>query len=266
MSRSQVRRAGARLRQAGAPSEDDQRIYDAYRDTFAEPLREVSEAIREMAGGVPVQSRLKRFETVVEKLRRGTSDLSRLEDIAGCRVVLPTMREQHQLLDRIRERWAVMRERDHQASPRDGYRARHIVVRAQDRPVEVQVRTELEDLWANASEKLATALDPAIKYGGGPPEVRGMLDASSRYCGGMDTLRAARGDLLADGLDDLARRLPDLQPAIELARSLIANLAAIESVVRSGQPTPEAGPEGRRAAGEAGAPGDEARSARGCDA
>ena len=173
VSRSQVRRAGERLRRDEPPAEADRQIYADYRDTFAEPLREVAQAIGSFADGAPVQSRLKRFETVVEKLRRSTSDLSRLEDIAGCRVVLPTMVEQRQVLDRIRGAWEVMRERDYQTTPRDGYRAIHIVVRAQGRPVEVQVRTlRLEDLWANASEALANNLDPEIKYGGGPSAAR----------------------------------------------------------------------------------------------
>ena len=243
VSRSQVRRAGARLRRAGVPGEDDRRIYSDYRDTFAEPLREVTEAIQGLADGAPVQSRLKRFETVVQKLRRGTSDLSRLEDIAGCRVVLPTMYEQGQVLDRIRSGWEVVRERDYQASPRDGYRALHIVVVSQARPVEVQVRTELEDLWANASEALAERLDPDIKYGGGPVELREMLDAASRLCGRLDDLKLARANLLADGLDELAERLWVLEPGIELARLLIAETEAINRDVRSGGLTLEIRPE-----------------------
>ena len=158
---------GERLRRDEPPAEADRQIYSDYRDTFAEPLREVAETIGSFADGAPVQSRLKRFETTVEKLRRSTSDLSRLEDIAGCRVVLPTMVEQRQVLYRIRGAWEVMRERDYQTTPRDGYRALHIVVSVQGRPVEVQVRTLWEDMWANASEALANNLDPEIKYGGG---------------------------------------------------------------------------------------------------
>ena len=217
VSRNQIRRAGERLRKARVPSEDDRRIYNQFRDTFIEPLREVSEGIRDLADGAPVQSRLKRFETVVAKLQRGTSDLSRLEDIAGCRVVLPSMREQRHVVDRIRLRWNIARERDYQTSPRDGYRALHVVVLSRGQPVEVQVRTELEDLWANASEALAERMDPEIKYGGGPPDVRKLLDAMSDFGGRVDT------------------RLSDLQPAIELARSLLGAIATIDRDVTSGR-------------------------------
>ena len=188
-SRNRIDRAGSRLRKAETPDEADRLVYHEYRETFAGPLREIVEAVRRFAPGAPVQSRLKRFETIVEKLRRMTTRLSGIEDIAGCRVVLPTMREQHEVLARVRAELEVVRERDYQTAPRDGYRALHVVVRAQGRPVEVQLRTELEDMWANLSERLAHAYDPDIKYGGGPADIRGALDALSRAMGEFDNRR-----------------------------------------------------------------------------
>ncbi len=250
VSRSQVRRAGERLRRAGAATEADRQIYSEYRDTFAEPLREVAEAIQELAEGAPVQSRLKRFETVVKKLRRGTSDLSRLEDIAGCRVV-PPMREQRQVLDRIRSGWEVVRERDYRRSASDGYRALHIVVRAQGRPVEVQLRTELEDLWANVSEALAERLDPELKYGGGPPDVRGLLDSMSSFCEQVDTLEAARCGLVPIQRGPWGNGAPHPGPAIELARLMLHAIAAIDRDVPSGRLAADIGDDQRRALSEA---------------
>ena len=235
VSRSQVRRAGERLRRDEPPTEADRQIYADYRDTFAEPLREVAETIGSFADGAPVQSRLKRFETVVEKLRRSTSDLSRLEDIAGCRVILPTMVEQHQTRNRIRASWDIVRERDYQTTPRDGYRALHIVVRAKDRPVEVQVRTEMEDLWANASEALANRLDPEIKYGGGPPDVRDLLDSMSRVCEVADSAEAVRHALLAVGTGQLADRLSAPRSMTDATKALFQAMARMDRDVQSGE-------------------------------
>lgn len=228
VSRSQVRRAGERLRRDETPSDADRQIYSDYRKTFEEPLREVGGTIRNFAGDAPIQSRLKRFETVVEKLQRGTSDLSRLEDIAGCRVVLPTMIEQQQVLDRIRKTWQVIRERDYQASPRDGYRALHVVVRVRERPVEVQIRTAWEDMWANASEELAKRVDPAIKNGGGPPAVREVLEDLSLLCAGLDAAFANR-DTRAPG-DSLKELLTAAGVAI-----LLRALASIPSDTLPGE-------------------------------
>ena len=36
-------------------------------------------------------------------------------------------------------------------------------------PVELQLRTEIQDGWAGMAERWAAAIDPALKYGGGPP-------------------------------------------------------------------------------------------------
>jgi len=227
VTRSQVRRAGERLRKHKTASVADRQIYSDYRDTFADPLREVAEKIGSFAEDAPVQSRLKRFETVVEKLRRSTSDLSRLEDIAGCRVVLPTITEQQRVLDSIRRAWELVRERDYQTSPRDGYRARHIVVRAQGRPVEVQVRTLWEDMWANASEALANSIDPEIKYGGGPPGARRVLDDASVLCAGLDAAAVSRHTGGRDS-PDLGRALTELLTAAAAAIQLRA-LASIPS-------------------------------------
>ena len=188
-SRNLIDRAGSRLRRAETPDEADRLIYDEWRAEFDAPLREVVEAVRRLAPNAPVTHRLKRFETIVGKLRRMNSRLSGIEDIAGCRVVLPTVREQREVLERIRAELEVVHERDYQSRPRDsGYRALHVVVRAQGRPVEVQVRTMLEDRWANASEALAESIDPDIKNGGGPLEVREMLVEISHIYAEMDSL------------------------------------------------------------------------------
>ena len=223
LTRSQINRAGRRLRKAETPDEADRQIYDEFRATFAEPLAEVVEALRGVAGGAPVTYRLKRFETTVEKLRRLTSDLARLEDIAGCRVVVPTMREQRDILGLIRQEFKIIRERDYQAEPRDGYRALHVVVHSQGKAVEVQIRTELEEQWANAAERLADKLDPAIKYGSGPRGAHDILDAASRICGRLDaaeekrhqyrdTLRALHGDSAREHLLDYVRLWDDEPP------------------------------------------------------
>jgi ppGpp synthetase/RelA/SpoT-type nucleotidyltranferase len=41
--------------------------------------------------------------------------------------------------------------------------------------IEIQVRTSLQHLWAEVSEKLSDQFDPAIKYGGGDDKIRQLL-------------------------------------------------------------------------------------------
>ena len=54
---------------------------------------------------------------------------------------------------------------NYQAEPHNGYRAHHLTIRASDsRPVELQIRTEIGDLWANLTERCAALVDPGLKY------------------------------------------------------------------------------------------------------
>ena len=145
------------------------------------------------------------------------------------------MIEQRPVFDRIREAWEVMRERDYQTNPRDGYRALHIVVRVQGRAVEVQVRTELEDLWANASEALAKNIDPEIKYGGGPAGVRGLLDRAAATCGRMDSLEAQRRQIKMAGYPVSAEWGSGVVQLAAEMRAVLRATATIRRDVDSGE-------------------------------
>ena len=225
-TRSQIDRAGERLRKAETPSESDRELYNDYRASFVQPLSEVVATLRALAGGMPVTDRLKRFETTIQKLRRQRTRLSSIEDIAGCRVVLPTWREQHELLDRVRQEFEVVRERDYQLEPRHGYRALHAVVHVREQPVEIQLRTELEDRWANFVDQLAQE-DLVIKYGGGPSETQLLLAATSgilreydvikmlrhRIINAWSTLHGVQSEVaeLERALDELCQQAPALE-------------------------------------------------------
>jgi ppGpp synthetase/RelA/SpoT-type nucleotidyltranferase len=60
-----------------------------------------------------------------------------------------------------------------------GYRAVHVIVKVSGFPVETQVRTALQNSWAQATESLADSFDPEIKYGRGPDLIRNILDRVS---------------------------------------------------------------------------------------
>ena len=56
LTRSQIDRAGERLRRSPTPSEADRRIYDEFRAGFAEPLNDLSLSLTELAGGMPART------------------------------------------------------------------------------------------------------------------------------------------------------------------------------------------------------------------
>jgi putative GTP pyrophosphokinase len=101
---------------------------------------------------------------------------TQMQDIAGCRIVVPDVPAQGRLTATLEQMFdaSVV---DRRSKPSHGYRAVHLIVRsASDLPVEVQLRTDLQHVWAELSEKLADAFGIEVKYGGGPADIRRTLD------------------------------------------------------------------------------------------
>jgi len=57
---------------------------------------------------------------------------------------------------------------DRRKTPRIGYRAVHVVVEVDGYPVEIQIRTRLQQSWANGMERYADAMGRQVRYGGVP--------------------------------------------------------------------------------------------------
>jgi ppGpp synthetase/RelA/SpoT-type nucleotidyltranferase len=98
-----------------------------------------------------------------------------MQDIAGCRIVVPDIVAQERTLDAIAQAFAAPTVIDRRAQPSYGYRAFHIIVTTDEHLVEIQLRTSLQHLWAELSEKLAESVGWEIKYGGGPQILRELL-------------------------------------------------------------------------------------------
>ena len=82
---------------------------------------------------------------------------------------------------------------DRRARPSHGYRAIHIVVRIAGVPVEVQIRTLLQHLWAEYSEILSDLVDKGLKYGGGPKDFRENLTSASEMVASLEATSAGVG-------------------------------------------------------------------------
>jgi hypothetical protein len=68
-----------------------------------------------------------------------------------------------------------LREVDRRADPRSGYRAVHLIVHVDELPVEIQIRTELQDSWAQIFERLADRWGRGIRYGQEPENPQGIV-------------------------------------------------------------------------------------------
>lgn len=100
---------------------------------------------------------------------------------------------------------------DRRAQPSHGYRAVHVIAKVSGLPVEIQVRTSLQHLWAELSEKLSDVVDPSLKYGGGPDEAKRMLSDAAEAVAGLEENEVELSDLRLR-VERLAEaRLPEQQ-------------------------------------------------------
>lgn len=184
LSISQLNKIGERLRKNTATDADIHKLNDfvvsftpAYKQVFDELI-----ALGLNPGGRPQKT----TPSIVAKLERDRTRLSRMQDIAGCRVVVPTLVEQDRVLQALLPRFPGGEIYDRRQKPSHGYRAVHLVVDIDSHLVEIQIRTVVQDNWAAVSESLSVALDPSIKYGGGPPEIQQFLIQISEFVGRIE--------------------------------------------------------------------------------
>lgn len=182
LSSTQVDRLGGRLR-SGPVTESDLRLLDGYRQSFGETYEVVVRTIRGKLELEPTGRPAKSTTSIIEKLRRESIRLSQIQDIAGCRMVMSDVLEQDRTVEALRDCFPAASVIDRRVTPSHGYRAVHIIPRISDKLVEIQVRSLLQHLWAELSEKLSDVLDPSIKYGGGETAIREGLAKTSEIVG-----------------------------------------------------------------------------------
>ncbi|WP_371282773.1 hypothetical protein [Dokdonella sp.] len=136
---------------------------------------------------LPVTGRpSKSTSAILDKLRRESSRLSQIQDIAGCRIIVDDIPKQNRAVDALNAFLTSPRIVDRRANPTHGYRAVHLVANMSGRFVEVQVRTLPQHLWAEISEKMADTIDSRIKYGEGDGEALKFLRSLSEGIRGLE--------------------------------------------------------------------------------
>lgn len=173
MNKSELDRLGERLRLGVTAG--DLTALDLYRRGFRQSYDSVVDRIRLELGLEASGRPAKSTAAIVDKLRRGSMRLTQMQDIAGCRIVVPDVTAQSQLVAKLDAMFQVAVV-DRRARPSHGYRAVHVIVRNTDHPVEIQLRTDLQHVWAELSEKLADTFGMDLKYGSGPDRIRRTLD------------------------------------------------------------------------------------------
>src|SRR6267378_4026262 len=162
-TKNQIDRLGDRLRRGGI-SAADLRLLNNYKRSFT---RSYETAVGKIQGELklePTGRFPKTTTSIIDKLQREHVRLSQMQDIAGCRLIVEDMASQDEVITRLKGLFDKFRIDDRRERPSHGYRAVHVIVDSGGKLVEIQVRTRLQQGWAEFSEKLSDVVDRAIKY------------------------------------------------------------------------------------------------------
>ncbi|MDE0443969.1 MAG: RelA/SpoT domain-containing protein [Gammaproteobacteria bacterium] len=145
-------------------------------------LMELQQRVAAFGEDAVVAARLKRLFSIEAKLRRFRSmQLARMQDVGGCRVVLPSVADVLGIAGRYDSEpspHAVINSNDYIAEPRaSGYRGVHLVSRFRPEGeeqavyegmrIEVQLRSRLQHIWATAVETVGTFSGQTLKSSAG---------------------------------------------------------------------------------------------------
>jgi ppGpp synthetase/RelA/SpoT-type nucleotidyltranferase len=225
LSKTQIDRLGDRLRR-GPSSEADLRLLDEYRRSFGPAYESVIRTIREGLQLEPTGRPAKSTTSIVEKLRRESIRLSQIQDIAGCRVVVEHIAEEERVVGSLRSVFPGSTVIDRGAKPSFGYRAVHVIARTATKLIEIQVRTYLQHLWAELSEKSSDLFDPALKYGGGEAGLQqehdiSRLQVQPRYEGELQDLRNQMSEYKKELVEAFLKTISALQVALKQKNDLL---------------------------------------------
>lgn len=157
-------------------------IMSNWRGSHIFPLNTVQNCVRNLAKSISdnyvVAQRLKRKASIIGKLNRFPSmSLDRMQDIGGCRIILPDIVDVETLTKKIEnnETLNIKSKKDYLANPKEsGYRSIHLISKYSGRnenyinlQVEIQIRTEIQHYWATAIELIDTFANENLKIGQG---------------------------------------------------------------------------------------------------
>ena len=122
--------------------------------------------------GVLIAKRLKRTPSIINKLIRlkdKNTQLSTMQDIGGCRVVLNTIRNVKKFFKNIIKEGVFKLKHNYIENPKNsGYRSVHLIGKfdngyGRKRTIELQVRTHIQHSWATAVEIVDLFTKESIK-------------------------------------------------------------------------------------------------------
>ena len=154
---------------AGSTNDDHRKALEYLRDLrskyFLENLNTFYNKLKELK--LSVSGRLKRFDTIVRKVQRSSSDVNTMGDLIGYRIVTHSY-DELEIVSKIISDLYDIKPRNY-TSQTNGYRAIHFIVDLGEiengikNLFEIQVRTYYQHIWATWSESYGERIKEIYK-------------------------------------------------------------------------------------------------------
>ncbi|MBQ7257091.1 MAG: RelA/SpoT domain-containing protein [Abditibacteriota bacterium] len=195
-SKTQINRAGKDICNGIGNEKENLKIIDYWRELHSHPMhivyirlkRFIEEKNKRIKGKKyksVVSARLKRLTSIKKKIAKKT-ELARMQDLGGCRLVVSTIKKVYDYSNKYRshynhDEYLEEKSKDYIKEPKkSGYRSLHIVLkyksgtieRYKNKFIEIQFRTHLQHIWATAVETMGIFLHTDIKASDGEDEIK----------------------------------------------------------------------------------------------
>tara|TARA_R100001086_G_scaffold206006_1_gene121813 strand:+ start:1302 stop:2432 length:1131 start_codon:yes stop_codon:yes gene_type:complete len=202
-------------------------VANSWRASHAFPMHRMRSELHGRMSALKIKgltaARLKQMSSVRGKLRRISSNLRQMQDLGGCRAILPSIDNASSLVNAIRNGFSheLKREDSYMDEPRSsGYRSHHLVFafcprNAEEEPfrgrlIELQIRSRLQHCWATAVEAVGMYRNENMKAGLGDASWLRLFELMSLEFALSEGRKYAQGER-SERISEIAQIAGDLQ-------------------------------------------------------
>ena len=242
-SKTKIDRAGDLLKNKSGAEDDRTKALDilsSWRANHALPLDIFATVLRQRSQKISahavVAQRLKRTPSILLKLsNHKTMRLSAMQDIGGLRAILDTTENVYKLLEvykRSKSKHSLFSLDDYVETPKkDGYRSIHLIYKLAKTPnlfLEIQLRSQLQHIWATGVEVFGTLKNSSFKSGQGSGkwlDFFSLLSSVFAIKENKSPLKSHEGILKFDLISQVQNKIQELQ--------VIENLSVYTAVYKT---------------------------------
>ncbi|MFT0534427.1 RelA/SpoT domain-containing protein [Castellaniella hirudinis] len=187
LSKSRIDKSGLALAKNKYKDEiefiESEDVFDEYRKRHLSPLSKTTLEIQKMLSSYGadyyIAHRLKRKPQILRKLNRLSVRLTQLQDIGGCRIIVPKNRDVNHIFEFLKKKseheagFNIVKITDYREKGRDdtGYRSLHVIMGRDGFNLELQIRSRIQHYWSESIERTSVIYGHYIKEKEGDPEV-----------------------------------------------------------------------------------------------